>query len=98
MRIACYVGDEVTAAGFRLAGFATIVPEPAREREALAAARSGAPLVLLCAAVASRIDATVLASALAALDPPIAILPDLRGEASVPDPGPRIARALGLEG
>jgi vacuolar-type H+-ATPase subunit F/Vma7 len=97
MAVPCYVGDEVTAAGFRLAGIDVLVPRDGHEREALAQARLRAPLVLLCAAVAARIDAAVLAAALAALHPPVAILPDVHGEASVPDPGPRIARALGLD-
>ena len=98
MPVPCYVGDEATAAGFRLAGLATIVPEPGRELEALAAARSQAPLVLLCAAVAGRLDAASLRAALAAPSPPVALVPAV-GEAVVEhDIGARVARALGLDG
>lgn len=96
MRGACYVGDEVTAAGFRLAGFDALVPLPGRERDALDEARGSAPLVLLCAAVASRIDAAALHAALAGL-PPVAVLPDANGAAALPDVATRVAGALGLE-
>ncbi len=94
----CYVGDEVTAAGFRLAGLATIVPAAGGERAALDAARAQAPLVLLCAGVAAHIDVAALRDAVAAGDPPVAILPDTQGDARTPDIGARIARTLGLEG
>ena len=42
-----YVGDEVTAAGFGLAGLRVRVPEHGDEARALASARAEAPLVIV---------------------------------------------------
>ncbi|MDH5288016.1 MAG: hypothetical protein OEX23_15450 [Betaproteobacteria bacterium] len=96
MRPPCYVGDEATAAGFRLAGCDALVPVPGREREALDAARAQAPLVLLCAGTAARLPAAVLRAALAG-SPPLAVLPDAHGAAPMPDIAARVTRTLGLE-
>jgi vacuolar-type H+-ATPase subunit F/Vma7 len=93
-----YIGDEVSAAGYRLAGARVEVPEPGGEGAALAAARAQAPLVLISAAVAARIAERELRAALAALAPLTLIVPDLRGEAAVPDVAARLRHQLGLEG
>ena len=44
-----YLGDEVSAAGFRLAGALVRTPPPGDETAALARARAQAPLVLVSA-------------------------------------------------
>ena len=93
-----YIGDEVSAAGYRLAGARVEVPEPGGEGAALAAARAQSPLVLVSAAVAARIAERELRAALAALAPLTLIVPDLRGEAAVPDVAARLRHQLGLEG
>ena len=93
-----YIGDEVSAAGYRLAGARVEVPEPGGEGAALAVARLQAPLVLVSAAVAARIAEHELRAALAALAPLTLIVPDLRGEAAVPDVAARLRHQLGLEG
>ena len=93
-----YLGDEVSAAGYRLAGARVEVPEPGGEAAALAAARVEAPLVLVSAAVAARIAERELQIALASLTPLTLIVPDLRGEAAVPDVVARLRHQLGLEG
>jgi vacuolar-type H+-ATPase subunit F/Vma7 len=93
-----YIGDEVSAAGYRLAGARVEVPEAGGESTALAAARAAAPLVLVSAAVAARIPERALRDALAALAPLTLIVPDLRGEAAIPDVAARLRHQLGLEG
>ena len=97
MNAPAYLGDEVTAAGFRLAGARVHVPRRGEEAAALAAARAEAPLVLLSAAVAVRIPESALKSALAALTPLVLIVPDPVGETPAPDPSARLRRELGLE-
>jgi vacuolar-type H+-ATPase subunit F/Vma7 len=92
-----YLGDEVTAAGYRLAGARVRVPRAGEETAALAAACADAPLVLVSAAVAARIDDTELRTALAALAPLVLIVPDPVGETPVPDVAARLRRQLGLE-
>ena len=92
-----YLGDEVTAAGYRLAGVQVRVPAPGEADTVFAEARAQAPLVLLSAAVAARIDATQLRTALIALQPLILIVPDARGEVPRPDLAARLRGQLGME-
>ena len=96
MTALCYIGDEASAAGFRLAGVRVRVPAAGEEGAALAAALSDAGIVLVSAAIATRLHASVLEKAEAALAPLTLIVPDLRGEASVPDLAARLRRELGL--
>ena len=92
-----YLGDEVSGAGFRLAGLSVRAPRRGDETAALAAARQEAPLVLVAATVAARVAEGELRAALAALTPLVLIVPDLDGEAPVPDLAARLRRQLGLE-
>lgn len=97
MSIPCYIGDEVSAAGFRLAGARVIVPGPGDEAAALAAAREAATLVLIAADVANRISPAELAFAQAAVAPLTLIVQDLRQEMPMPDLATRLRVQLGLE-
>jgi vacuolar-type H+-ATPase subunit F/Vma7 len=97
MRAPIYLGDEVTAAGYRLAGAQVRVPAPGEAAAAFAEARALAPLVLVSAAVAIRIDAAQLRAALTALQPLVLIVPDARGEVPRPDLAARLRGQLGLE-
>jgi len=97
MSVACYIGDEASAAGFRLAGARVLVPRPGEETAALAAARADASLVLVSAAVAARIRADLVRAAHAALTPLMLIVPDLRDAVPRPELAARLRRELGLE-
>lgn len=92
-----YLGDETSAAGFALAGVDVHVPARGEEAGALAKARARAPLVLVAADVASRLDPRVLQDAVRALAPLVLVVPDLAGAAPVPDLARAIRRDLGLE-
>jgi len=93
-----YIGDEASAAGWRLAGVRVVVPEEGVEAAALAAALGRAPLVLLSSAVAARIPEAAARAAQAALAPLTLIVPDLAGDVPVPDVAARLRHQLGLEG
>jgi len=97
MMLVAYIGDEASAAGFRLAGATVIVPRPGEEAAALAAARDRAALVLISAAPAARIPARDIEAAQAALAPLTLIVPDLRRTVPLPDPAQRLRRQLGLD-
>lgn len=91
-----YVGDEVSAAGWRLAGVRVAVPEAGAEAAVLAEARAQAPLVLVAASVAARIGDEALRAALGTVSPLTLIVPDLLGTAAVPDVAAKLRRQLGL--
>ena len=91
-----YIGDEIGAAGWRLAGAAVRVPEAGGEAAALEASRGEAALVLVSAALAPRIDATQLRRATAAPAPLVLVVPDTQGVAALPDFAARLRMQLGL--
>jgi vacuolar-type H+-ATPase subunit F/Vma7 len=97
MRVPVYLGDEVTAAGYRLAGLVVRTPGRAEAGAALEEARAQSPLVLVSAAVAAHIDAAQMRAALAALQPLVLIMPDAQGEVARPDLAARLRGQLGLE-
>jgi len=97
MSALCYIGDEASAAGFRLAGASVIVPREGEETAALRAACAGASLVLVSASAAARIPAQALRAARAALAPLVLVVPDLRDGTRPPELAARLRRELGLE-
>jgi vacuolar-type H+-ATPase subunit F/Vma7 len=97
MGAAVFIGDELTAAGFRLTGIDTVVPEPDAAGEALQAARKKAALVIMTADLARHVPAEELEAALIAEAPALAIVPDVLFRATVPDLARRLRRALGIE-
>lgn len=97
MTLPVYIGDEVSAAGFRLAGLRVRVPEDNDYREALQWAMQQTSLVLLSSAVASEIPQAELDSYLANLDPAIVVVPDVRGTHGMLELSTRIRTQLGVQ-
>jgi vacuolar-type H+-ATPase subunit F/Vma7 len=93
---AIYIGDEASAAGYRLAGLATIVAEAGSEARAFAQAVNEAALVLVSSAVAARIDVARINLAASAMTPLVAIVPALDSEAAFPDIGAQLRAEIGL--
>jgi len=93
-----YIGDEATAAGYRLAGAESRVPAPAETpavfRRAIA---DGADLILLSAACAADLDPEELRAALVAEQPLLAVVPDVYGVHPAPDVAREVRLALGIE-
>jgi vacuolar-type H+-ATPase subunit F/Vma7 len=92
-----YIGDEISAAGWRLAGATVAVPARGSETATLSQACAGADLVLVSAAVAERIDAATLAAAALALAPLVLVVPDPQGAVAPADLAGRLRAQLGLE-
>jgi vacuolar-type H+-ATPase subunit F/Vma7 len=97
MAAVVYLGDEVSAAGYRLAGALVRTPRAGEEAAALAWARSQAPLVLVSAAIAAGIGDATLRPALSALAPLVLVVPDLHGAVPLPDLAARLRGQLGIE-
>jgi vacuolar-type H+-ATPase subunit F/Vma7 len=93
-----YVGDEVTAAGFRLAGVETYTPGPAQAAEALRQAiDDDSDCILLSCALAPCVPAAQLLEAWTALRPLLALVADARGDCVAPDVASEVRDALGLD-
>lgn len=97
MGAAVFIGDELTAAGFRLTGIDTVVPQPEAAGEALRDARKEAALVIMTADLARHVPADELEAALIAEAPAVAVVPDVLFRTAVPDLARRLRRALGIE-
>lgn len=94
---AIFIGDELSASGFRLTGIETLVPEPDAVAAALQDARTRAALVIITADLVRHVPAPDLDAALLAEAPTIAIIPDVLFRAAVPDLAKRLRSALGIE-
>lgn len=92
-----FIGDEVTAAGFRLAGVPALAPEPGDLARVVAEARQGCRLLLLTAAAEAALPARLRAQLSAATGAMVAVVPDVRDPEAVPDREGAVRRALGLE-
>ena len=94
-----YLGDEVTAAGLRLAGVETRVLDPGQA--ATAAVRESLEeehdCVLVSAALAASLAPSQLHDALRQERPLLAIVPDVRSAERPPDLTAEVRDALGLE-
>jgi vacuolar-type H+-ATPase subunit F/Vma7 len=93
-----YIGDEATAAGYRLAGAETRVPSTADAAETFHRAVSdGASMILLSAEFAGALDPEELATALLAEQPLVAIVSDVYARHPTPDIAHEVRLALGIE-
>jgi vacuolar-type H+-ATPase subunit F/Vma7 len=96
MPVPVFIGDEVSAAGYRLAGLEVRVPHDDELRATLRQACDEAPLVLISAALAERLPAAERDACLAGIAPPVVVVPDLRAGTAVPDLATRLRAQLGM--
>jgi vacuolar-type H+-ATPase subunit F/Vma7 len=92
-----FIGDEVTAAGFRLAGCAVEIPQPGQAVEMLARARRSAELILMTASEAATVPSRELDQALRGPLPLLLIIPDIDATREPPDMETRIRALLGID-
>jgi vacuolar-type H+-ATPase subunit F/Vma7 len=91
------LADELTAAGFRLAGARTIVPNVRTLAAAFEAACEDCELLLLSATLAAELPPRQLESALIAGRPLVLVIPDALRRRDPPDLSRALQRALGVE-
>ena len=97
MIAAVFIGDEVTAAGYRLAGARVVVSEPGQAADALAGALASAELVLLTAACAAGIPRRQLDRVMRDAHPPLIVVPDAAGLDEPEDLVAAVDRALDID-
>jgi len=96
MSLPIYLGDEVSASGYRLAGLRVRVPAAHQLPAALTAACKDAPLVLISAGIAQQLPAAQLEQLLANVTPPVVVVPDLRVQSRLADLSIRLRQQLGV--
>ncbi len=92
-----FIGDEVTAAGYRLAGLEVRTPAPSEIAPALEEARKELPpLILVTAELGEQLGADELDRLLGEARPPIHLVEDAAGRVPVPDLAARIRTRVGV--
>lgn len=91
-----FLGSEVGAAAFRLAGVDARTVAEGDEGARLACARDDADLVIVEASVVARVPARQWRAALVDAPPLVVAIPDLAGGSSLPDVAGRLRQQLGL--
>jgi len=91
-----FIGDRVSAAGFRLGGSRVHTPEPGGEEEAFEQALASADMVILTAEVAACLPAERLPAAQASHAPLVLVIEDVRGRHQPPDIAATLRRQLGM--
>jgi hypothetical protein len=92
-----FLGDELSAAGFRLAGAEARVPPPGGADGCLQQALKDADVVLIGCGCARELAPSALEAALALLSPQVMVVPDWYGAQIAADPAAKARRVLGLE-
>jgi vacuolar-type H+-ATPase subunit F/Vma7 len=97
MSLPVYIGDEISAAGFRLAGMRVRVPGESEYLQALDwAMEQDTQLVMISSVIASRIAVDKLASYLSRITPAMVVVPDTHGDVPMPDIKSLMRKQLGV--
>jgi vacuolar-type H+-ATPase subunit F/Vma7 len=94
---AIFIGDELTATGFRLTGLETLTPKPADVAAAFAESRRRAGLVIVTAECARHIPQDSLEAAFSADAPTVTVVPDVLGRVEPASLARRMKSILGIE-
>ena len=93
-----YIGDEATAAGYRLAGAEVRVPAEEEAPEVFRRAQAAdVDLILLSAGLAGTLPPEELEAAVQGERPLVAIVADVHGRHAPPDVARDVRLALGIE-
>ena len=96
MTIPVFVGDEVSAAGYRLGGARVRITGPGEELEAVRWAREQSDLVLVTTQCAEGIPWAILESWLAAISPLLLIVRGVQGDGEPPNLSHMLRSQMGI--
>lgn len=96
MALCAFLGDEISALGFRLAGVECYRPAPEETLGLFRRLRAEVQLILVTAQVAADLPADLLRRAQLAERPLVLVIPDVRHRVAAPDRAALIRRQLGM--
>ena len=96
MSVAEFVGDEVSAAGYRLCGIEVHIADSGNALSLIKKSCERASLVLVGSSMLQHIGSTELDELLVNIRPPVLVVPDVCGLQDMPDIASRINKQLGL--
>jgi len=91
-----FIGDEVTAAGFRLAGVRIRTPREGELPGVLDWANDNTSLIYITAEYAATLSSEQQTSLFAQLRPPVVVIPDVRSNTPLQDLATRLRAQLGV--
>lgn len=91
-----FIGDEVSAAGFRLAGMRIRTPLPEELPAVLSWANKNTSLILITAEFLEKLDKTMQQQLVSQLEPPVAVIPDIRVNTPIADLATQLRSHLGV--
>ncbi|OOZ59016.1 V-type ATP synthase subunit F [Solemya velum gill symbiont] len=91
-----FIGDEVTAAGFRLAGVTVMTPEKEKLNEVLAQVCEHASLILVTAELIESLDSQLQQEYMMKVSPMIVVIADINNGVPVTDLAVQVRRTLGI--
>jgi vacuolar-type H+-ATPase subunit F/Vma7 len=97
MSVPVFIGDELTAAGFRLGGLSVFEAVPENLEADFRHALEAAPLVIITTGVAAALPRSLVEKAMRRARPPVAIVPAAAGGPPMPDVEREVRAALGVE-
>jgi len=92
-----FIGDEISAAAYRLTGLRTRVADRAGIAATFDAALRDTELLLLAAPVAAMLNSAVLDAAMRHARPLVLVVPDVAGRMAPPGLDDEVDRVLGIE-
>ena len=94
---ATFIGDELTGAGFRLAGLRVYTPSPAQIPEIFRQVLNEDSLLLITGSAAAQLPPAEVAQAIARAAPPVYIVPGVRDDIGISDLAREVRTTLGME-
>lgn len=91
-----FIGDRVTASGFRLGGAMVVTPEPGSETKVFNSALETNNLILITAQVAACLPESLLEKTQITGSPLVLVIPDIRGFQQADNVADRLRRLLGM--
>ena len=96
MSVAEFVGDEISAAGYRLCGIDVHIADRFNALSLIKQACESAPLVLISNSTAGYLQAAELKTLMASIRPAVLVGPDVADRQTVPDITTLIHKQLGM--
>jgi vacuolar-type H+-ATPase subunit F/Vma7 len=96
MQAPVFIGDSLSAAGFRLGGAVVKTPKAGSEEAVFRTALAEGELVLITAEIASRLPNALLEEAMIENNPLVVVIPDVRGRQQPVDIANSLRRQLGM--
>lgn len=97
MSVPVFIGDEMTGAGFRLAGLKVLEATKDELVSDFRRVLEWAPLVIITTSVANELPNALVQAAIRRARPPVAIVPEAVGGPPLPDVERDVRAALGVE-